>query len=169
MNDRPARKGGVDAPGTTRTTDLAAFRAQASPKAQRFYDYWDGLRQGRRMPSRTDIDPIEMREWLSQISLVDVHRDPFALVYRLVGSVHVTARGYDPTGRTVDQAYFGRNREPVLQNYRDVVETRHLVYNWEGSASRESLLRESEALFLPLSSDGETVDVVLVLALFERI
>ncbi len=58
----------------------------------------DGSR--RRMPSRRDIDPIEMKPWLANIQLIDVSHNPRRMVYRLVGEIDVSFRGYNPTGRS---------------------------------------------------------------------
>jgi PAS domain len=42
------------------------------PLLQRLYDYWDEKRRARAMPSRADIDPLEMAFILGYVSLVDV-------------------------------------------------------------------------------------------------
>ena len=36
------------------------------------YRYWDSKRQGRCMPSRADMDPVEIPEYLSNVIPVDV-------------------------------------------------------------------------------------------------
>ena len=36
------------------------------------YKYWCSKRQGRRMPSMADMDPVEIPEYLSNVILVDV-------------------------------------------------------------------------------------------------
>jgi len=114
------------------------------------------------MPSRADIDPLEMREWLPGIILVDVFHDPRRLVYRLVGSRSVELRQSDVTGRRVEDGFHGPTLDGVLENYRLVVDEQKLVYDWDGTASRSGLMRDSETLMLPLSTDGETVDMVIV-------
>jgi hypothetical protein len=48
------------------------------PLLQHLYDYWDEKWRGRAMPSRADIDPLEMTFILGYVSLVDVLYAPFA-------------------------------------------------------------------------------------------
>src|SRR5260370_17327555 len=50
------------------------------------YQYWDGKRRGRLMPSRADIDPIELKPYLPQLVLLDVEGEPPRFRYRLVGT-----------------------------------------------------------------------------------
>ncbi|HVM86462.1 MAG TPA: PAS domain-containing protein [Candidatus Binatia bacterium] len=149
-----------------RTTALD-FMARCRPSTAAFYKYWDSKRRGRAMPARADIDPLEMKEWLAGTALIDVIRDPAApgtyeLRYRLVGSRPTLLRGMDVTGMRVDIAYYGANRDAAMENYRLVIEEKKLVYDWDHTPSADGFAREGETLLLPLSSDGETVDMVLV-------
>jgi hypothetical protein len=144
-----------------RITDLT-FLTRCSPRVARFHAYWDGKRGGRTLPSRADLDPLEMREWLPGIILVDVFHNPRRLVYRLVGSRSVELRQSDVTGQRVEDGFHGPTLDGVLENYRLVVDERKLVYDWDGTASRSGLMKDSETLMLPLSTDGEAVDMVIV-------
>jgi hypothetical protein len=49
-----------------------------------------------------------------------------------------------------------------MENYRLVIEEKTLVYAWDRTPSADGFSREGETLLLPLSSDGETVNMVLV-------
>ena len=126
-----------------------------------FYRYWDSKRKGRVMPSRADLDPIEMKAFLSSIILVDVKRQPLDFIYRLVGTKEVEARGFDPTGQSVAKGSFGATIEEVLTNYRIVSEKKCPVYDREGVPSDIPNLWQGDALLLPLSDDGETVNMVV--------
>lgn len=138
------------------------FLNRCSVHVASFYHHWDAKRQGRRMPSRADFDPIEMKEWLPGIILVDVEHLPRKLTYRLVGSRSVALRQSDVTGRTVEEGYHGLTLAEVLENYRLVVDEQVLVYDYDATNSRSGLMRDSETLMLPLSSDDTTVDKVIV-------
>ena len=131
------------------------------PATADFYRYWDSKRQGRAMPARSDLDPIEMRRWLPGIILVDVLQDPYRLVYRLVGTRSVDIRSSEVTGRTVQEGQHGSKLPHVMENYRLVIEERKLVYDWDGTANRSGDEIATEVLMLPLSSDGTTVDRVI--------
>ncbi len=138
------------------------FLTHCSPRVAAFYHYWDGKRRGRGMPSRADLDPLEMKEWLPGIIMVDVFNNPRRLVYRLVGTRSVELRQSDVTGKAVEDGFHGPTLAEVLENYRLVVDERKLVYDYDGTASRSGLMKDSETLMLPLSSDGRDVDIVIV-------
>lgn len=138
------------------------FLQRCSPNTAAFYRYWESKRRGRMMPARADLDPVEMKNWLPGIILVSVLYDPFRLIYRLVGERPVQLRDQNPTGLTIEEGYHGSSLAEVLENYRLVVEEKTLVYDWEHYPSRSGYLQESETLLLPLSSDGEIVDMVIL-------
>ena len=53
-----------------------AFRAQlVVPEQQQLYDYWLNRAEGRGMPSRGDISPVDFPDLLPLISLIDVDPD----------------------------------------------------------------------------------------------
>src|SRR5262249_10124408 len=78
------------------------------------YRYWDAKRAGSSMPRRADIDPMELVRFLPSLMIVDVVADARRYVYRLVGTREVSARGRDPTGRPVGEAFIGSSREKVF-------------------------------------------------------
>jgi hypothetical protein len=147
-----------------RTTDMAMMAERCRPGTLAVYRYWDGKRAGRLMPSRRDIDPVEMKPWLAQMQLVDVHHNPRRLVYRLVGELDVSFRGYNPTGRTVEECGIGLSLEETLKNYDVVITERRPLYDWSDYLSKSGYLKGQEGLLLPLSDDGETVNMVLTYA-----
>jgi hypothetical protein len=144
-----------------RTTSID-FLNHCSQRIAAFYRHWDSKRRGRKMPSRADLDPLEMKEWLAGVIRVDVLRNPDRLIYRVVGSRSVELRQADVTGKTVEEGFHGPTLPQVLENYRLVVEDQILVYDCDGTLSHSGLMRASETLMLPLSSDGITVDKVII-------
>lgn len=144
----------------SRLTSLE-FLAVCLPETAAFYRYWDSKRQGRAMPSRADLDPVEMRSWLPGIILVDVLRGPHRMIYRVVGTRSVAMRNADVTGQPVEEGRHGDKLAHVLENYRLVVEEHKLVYDWDGTPNRDAHILSTEVLMLPLSSDGKTVDRVI--------
>jgi len=68
-----------------RTPATQPSRLLRHPDLLRLLDYWRGKRRGRPMPSRDDIDPVEIGWALSRIFLVDYSpEDGFR--YRLAGA-----------------------------------------------------------------------------------
>lgn len=161
-----------------RTTSLE-FLDRCSPLVASFYRLWDSKRHGRRMPARGDFDPLEMKEWLPGIVLVDVERNPdvahaaddvsaadwgraYRLTYRLVGTRSVELKQRDVTGQTVQEGYHGSSLDEILENYRQVIDGRCALYDWEVAVSQSRHLEDNETLMLPLSNDGETVNMIMV-------
>jgi hypothetical protein len=127
------------------------------------YAYWAGKRGSRPMPRRSDIDPTEIPpHLLPGVMLVDVVPDARRYVYRLVGTMEAEVRGYDPTGKSVGEAYFGENAEDGMKCYDHVVEACAPVLDPLPFLERRRGYKGAESLFLPLSNDGVTVNMIMV-------
>jgi hypothetical protein len=144
-----------------RTTDVAEMQVRATPQTRAVFAYWDSKRQGRVMPARRDLDPIEMKAWLPGIQLIDVFEDPRRLVYRLVGQVEVEMRGFNHAGHEVAEAYFAVSKEDALLNYNLVIDDQTMVYDWARYATNGGFQVSQETIFLPLSDDGQCVNMVI--------
>ena len=148
-----------------RITDLS-FLERCHARTAGFYRYWEAKRQGARLPARADLDPVEMKEWLPGIVLVNVtpdpaHRPPYRLTYRLIGTRATELRGHEAAGKSVEEAFFGNSLAEILENYRVVIEERKPVYDGDRTRSKSGGRLEAETLLLPLASDGVTVDMVI--------
>jgi hypothetical protein len=134
---------------------------RCGPKAVALYQYWNARRGIRSMPSRTDIDPLEMRPWLPRLTLVDVGPEGKQFTYRLVGTQIVDLLGANPTGRPVESAWPDECVDVVLEGYRDVLENRAPVFCQQSCRWLEDQEPSAWAMHLPLSSDGVEVDMIL--------
>lgn len=126
--------------------------------------YWEGKKRGRSMPGRDDIDPSELVKFLPYITLVDVVDDARRFVYRLVGTMEVEVRGYDPTGKGVADGFFAASAEAALANYQKVCDTRTPFYERDAFQVVDRWINEAN-LFLPLSDDGNTVSKIMVFSI----
>lgn len=143
------------------TTDM--FLQICSIRTAALYRYWDGKKHGRKLPRREDIDPAEMKPWLPGLVLVDVAEEPERrITYRVVGTAVCTHRGYDPTGRPVQEGLYGNVRAEILENYRIAIDEQSIVFDFDPTPSRSGYAREVGTLFLPLSTDGAHVDKILI-------
>lgn len=113
------------------------------------------------MPTRADIDPLEMRQWLPRLMLVDVGSDGRSFTYRLVGTQIVDLLGVNPTGRLVETAWPEEIADQVVDGYREVVETCKPVFCQQINGWLEDQTPTAWAMRLPLSSNGEEVDMIL--------
>jgi len=119
------------------------------------------------MPRRADIDPLDLVRYLPALMIVDVVADERRYVYRLVGTREVDARGRDPTGRPVAEAFVGSSREKVLANYDRVVRTCRPYVDTGVVVTTDDRLDESHVIFLPLSEDDQAVTQILVYTVYE--
>jgi hypothetical protein len=133
----------------------------AHPKLQRLYEYWSQKRGARIMPSRVDIDPLDMTFIIGNLILIDViDGSPLDFRIRLHGT-HLAERvRFDLTGKMLDEMPQVEFRNLTRQSFTKVVTTRQLVH---GRRDRvlDGRLRRYETIILPLSSDGATVDKIL--------
>jgi hypothetical protein len=133
------------------------------PNTQAIYQYWLEKCRGRPMPARADLDPLDMpKGLLPGICLVDVVADERRYVYRLVGTADVEVRGYDPTGKSVVEGFFGPSVDDVLASYDRVVSSRAPHIDPQHFEATNGRYVTEETIFLPLSDDGENVNIVLV-------
>lgn len=142
------------------TTSLDAL-PWCSRRMADLYDYWDGRRGVWAMPRRADIDPIDMRDWLARVVLVDVIDGGAQFRYRLIGTELTQLRGRDATGLTVEEAWPAADAEIVLAGYRDVVARREPVFCHATQGPRSARRPQAGIMLLPLSKDGERVDMIL--------
>ena len=99
------------------------------PKIKRMYEYWLSKCAGRQMPSRSDIDPLELRDCLGNLCLVDViHETPPRFKFRVDGSTIAMTTGFDLTGKFVDQIPDPSYRSFVRTLYERVMGTRAPVF-----------------------------------------
>ncbi|HWK46567.1 MAG TPA: PAS domain-containing protein [Stellaceae bacterium] len=135
------------------------------PELSRVLAYWTLKRQDRFAPRRADIDPVDLVESLSRITLSDVLRTGAAgealdFRYRLCGTEICTTHWRDPTGqapRDMRPPAFGAL---LHDHYTQAVQRRapmvHLITMTTPDKSR-SYVR----LLLPLSEDGATVTMLM--------
>jgi hypothetical protein len=154
---------GQGMPGTHRHITPVA-EADLDPQLQWLLCYWADKCGGRRYPSRADIDPLELKALLGHILLVDVVRGDHAAQprfrYRLFGTEFVFYHGQDLTGHWLDEIANREFRDELVALYRSVAERgemRTLSYDYMVESQRHRF----QAVLLPLSSDGSTVDIVL--------
>lgn len=140
--------------------ELAA-EAITHPKIKRMHEYWLAKRAGRPMPSRTDIEVLELRDCLGNLCLLDVvEGEPRRFRFRVDGSNLANLTGFDLTGKFVDDVPEAAYRKFLIELYQRVAETRAPVFlanaaEWKGFGVQEV------SVTLPLSSDGVTVDGIL--------
>ena len=133
------------------------------PDVRLLHDDWRSLRPGDGgLPARRDIDPAQIVRLLPGIWMLDVHRAPFRLRYRLAGTAVVAAHQRELTGLWFDEAHEDLPGN-FFERYRAVVETHEP--SWRRGPpfldKRSFVVSVLENVVLPLASDGDTVDILL--------
>jgi hypothetical protein len=131
------------------------------PSLQRLYQYWSEKRGGRNMPSRADIDPLDIRYAIGNVILIDViDGEPLKFRIRLHGTNLAERVRFDLTGKMLDEMPQAEFRDLTRQSFTKVATTKKPLH-----AHRDRILddrlRRYETIILPLSSDGDRVDVIL--------
>lgn len=138
------------------------------------FDYWRSKLQARQMPSRADIVPGELREFLPFLFLADVQKDTLTgteITLRLVGTHIERTFGIELTGLPVG----GLNKHwpdfIIGRDLFDVVNQPTVIFStheFSGPDLKEKLPLYSnranlryQRLVMPLSSDGKSVDRIM--------
>ncbi len=170
---REIPSGGGDV--ATKTDRLLATRAGASaagfrklselrdPMVLKMLEYWTAKRGDRSMPTPQDMNPTEFPRYLPNLLLLQVDHEPFGLTYRLMGEEAVQANGGNFRGRSVSsldeiKPHFG---SMLFEFYKWIATARRPTGaggNMEFAGRGHMVF---EAVYLPLSLDGERTDRIL--------
>jgi hypothetical protein len=127
----------------------------------RLFAYWTIKRGDRHYPSSSDLDLLEFRFAIGSVSLIDVLTQPRRYRYRLVSTKLTNRLGYEMTGKYVDEIPDAEVRRYVEALYTRATNLRVPLYE-KSSRIFEDKKWKHEALLLPLSSDGELIDMLMV-------
>lgn len=127
------------------------------------FRYWDKKRNGRTMPARRDIDPIEMGpKLLPHLMLCELAERGTRIRFRLVGTLLVKRLGYDPTGHWLADLpksdYLDHLARLLRQTYTEaspVYATSSFRWGVKGRLDAYHLL-------LPLTTGGNEPSMVLI-------
>ena len=135
-------------------------------RLRRLYQYWLEKKGQRRFPTRRDIDPVDFPYVLGHVILFDVLRDPLRFRIRVHGTEMVAVAGYDLTGKFVDDLPITDFRRYVLARCESMLRQGEplLVRHNRTLDGRQ---RRYEAVWLPLSDDGQQVTMLLAALIYE--
>jgi hypothetical protein len=138
------------------------------------YHYWRSKCRDKDMPSRADIHPSEMKDFLPHTMLIDVvatTETERRFRMRLVGTHIVDGFGQEVTGKFIDEINTGGQMESLLEACMKSVQEKAPVYlsgvmvQQTPAGTRFSF----ERLGAPLSSDGQNVDMLLIAAVLQHL
>ena len=143
------------------------------PKPLRLLNaYWRQKRGERPMPSRADISPVEMQDFLPDTLLLDVLRQEQGKMnfrVRLAGVQILNGYGRDVSQKRIDEIDLGDQQDKIYQACLHSVMTGKPAYlsgRIRQQAADEYIAYER--LGVPLPSDGKNVDILLVAVWLRR-
>ncbi len=136
--------------------------ALKSPINQRGFDYWNLKRGSKAMPARDDIDPSEILKTLPHVFLLDVRPEPLDFRYRLIGTKmdeHMTG---SYTGLWMSEIPHQKAPSRIWASCRQVVEQKQPLSSDTPYVGKHKEFLTTEDLIMPLSDDGEQVNMLFV-------
>jgi hypothetical protein len=127
-------------------------------------DYWQSKRAGRVMPSRGDIKPAEMKEYLGWIILIDVLPGFDDFRFRMIGTRVSQYFLADATGQTMREAFAAYGDAVVngiLATHRKTARDQVVVRAYGGAGWLGRSFLDFDAIYLPLSDDGVVANMIL--------
>jgi hypothetical protein len=129
-------------------------------RVKRAFEFWDGLREGRELPARTDIDPQDIVQILKYVILVDVLRDPTDFRFRLAGTDVVRRFGEELTGHRLSEVDVDGKYRQIFDEYELTVTRRQPSVFTEAFTRKDGKYVQYTRLLCPLSADGVRVDML---------
>ncbi len=130
------------------------------------YEWWSAHAASGKIPARKDFEPMKFAKHLRNISLIDAtdQRDEFYV--RLIGTSLTEAMGYDPTGDKVSTV---KGSEEIYERYNAVIDSKkpHMMLQTSLFWANKDYIHY-HILYLPLSDDGETINMLLVVTQFNK-
>ena len=131
--------------------------------------YWDRLRGDRAMPSRSDIDPVDIPRLLPNVILVDVIREPrLDFAFRLIGTGvdSIIARNY-VAKRFSDIPHMASGSR-VWAQFAEVAGGAGPLSATIDYIGSDRFVRGVRHCLMPLSQDGTNVNMIFVAVEIDR-
>jgi hypothetical protein len=113
------------------------------------------------MPSRADIDPGEITPVLPHIFLIESVPPPNYYRYRIHGSALAEFHGRDFTGLTIHETISREDADTTIRVFDGICQSRKpLMATGPVFWTRPGELKGFESCNLPLSADGNTVNMI---------
>jgi hypothetical protein len=150
------------------SSDYALTRIREEPILLALYTYWEGVRGGKDVPDRRDIDPVDMPRFiLPHLALTEVD-DDMRMKVRLVGTEIVRAHRQDTTGKFATEYMQGEYLDYVTSLYAQLRASRLPLFSESIFRHADTHLQTSR-LILPLTLGGTEVRIGMMAQIFHHI
>lgn len=129
---------------------------------------WHRWRGPHAWPSREDVDPLDFRKLLPNLFLVEVTPDIRNFRFILSGETVRENLGFELGSRNLEDLFHGTQLARIEACYRAVLagQGHFTLQRWD---RRGKPVMQFRRLLLPLSSDRARIDLILGLALYDRL
>lgn len=124
---------------------------------------WSDLRRGRPFPGRGDIDPLNFRNVLPYLSIIEFHENPFRIRYRLLGTEVTRFAGEDFSGKWLsDTGWTPQHQRLNLLLYARLYETQTPTFGLSQVDWRDRTDHYFQWALYPLGEDGRVTHCLSV-------
>ncbi|WP_028466637.1 PAS domain-containing protein [Nisaea denitrificans] len=133
-----------------------------SPVVERLVSHWETLRQGRVAPKRGEVDPLDLFEFLPNISMIKVINGGADFEFSLIGTGLAKLYGL-VTRQIVSQVECApETRDALLDALKLCVESKKPVHGlWDKARTAKLVEINLEVAFVPISEDGNEISRIL--------
>ncbi len=139
----------------------AKERVLLDPKIRKVHDYWVAKHRGSRLPSRGDIDPVDLSDCLGVIMLLDVGGAGRDFAVRLAGLQVEEAFGRTLRGQKLFELFKEAADSDCFRRFRLTAITGEADFRSADLAGMGRPFVHYDCATLPLSDDGGTVTHLL--------
>ncbi len=149
-------------PGATPVTGASSIDAPHDGDLRALYQRWNAARGSRVIPQFADLEPTEIRNLLPYLILYSVLPGEGGYRVHMIGEAITQFVGQDLGGQLAG-SFMRPGAADMINKILDAVAKERVPKFRAGKAHwhPEKTFRDFEACFLPLSSDGETADLIL--------
>ncbi len=128
--------------------------------------HWLDVRGDRLCPSRTDLDPLNMRAALEIVFILDFEAESRRLRYRLSGEKVNDVYGVSLAGRYLDEILGAEAYEKSWSRNELLIKVPYIRYNIGYIYGQRREIWLGQRLLLPLVTNGRSVDGILGVVVF---
>ena len=130
------------------------------------FSYWQGLPRTGSIPLYASVDVVDIPpHLLPNIFLVEVENNPRNYRYKLTGTEIDRRNGFAVTGMRLSEVPIDHT-DKLAAEFDRIVETGEPRFSSGAFITSDELFRDVERVVVPLSHDGETVDMLLGIVIF---
>ena len=119
------------------------------PEAEALVEYWLHERGGRLLPDKDALNPLKLRRWIGDISIVELHDGPKKFYVKLHGGKTQQKIGNDLTRRYFEDALDAKTLEFAIAPYRAAYEALRPTHSLFVPKLYPSVFTKLERLVLP--------------------